>query len=58
VEYCDVAGLRAFVVLAAGPCHPDGGRGRRVVLHQVPSQLKDVLHILGWDTTCGLTIAG
>ena len=62
VEYCDVAGLRAFVVLAAAPCRDQAGlcrdqAGPRVVLHQVPSHLVNVLHILGWDTTSGLTIA-
>jgi anti-anti-sigma regulatory factor len=55
VEYCDVAGLRAFVVLAAAPCRDHAGT--RVVLHQVPPHLVNVLHILGWDTTSGLTIA-
>jgi anti-anti-sigma regulatory factor len=55
VEYCDVAGLRAFVVLAAAPCRDHAGR--RVVLHQVPPCLVNVLHVLGWDTTSGLTIA-
>ena len=55
VEYCDVAGLRAFVVLAAAPCRGHGGV--RVVLHKVPSHLVNVLHILGWDATSGLTIA-
>ena len=55
VEYCDVAGLRAFVVLAAPPCRDHAGT--RVVLHKVPSHLANVLHILGWDTTSGLTIA-
>ena len=55
VEYCDVAGLRAFVVLAAAPCR--GHVGVRVVLHKVPSYLVNVLHILGWDATSGLTIA-
>ena len=55
VEYCDIAGLRAFVMLATVP----GGdhAGPRVVLHQVPPHLVNVLHILGWDTTCGLVIA-
>jgi ABC-type transporter Mla MlaB component len=62
VEYCDVAGLRAFVVLAAAPCRdqPAPSRdqaGSRVVLHQVPTRLVNVLHILGWDATSGLTIA-
>jgi anti-anti-sigma regulatory factor len=55
VEYCDVAGLRAFVVLAAVPCRDHAGP--RVVLHHVPPLLVNVLHILGWDTTAGLTIA-
>jgi anti-anti-sigma regulatory factor len=55
VEYCDVAGLRAFVVLAAAPCRDHAGT--RVVLHRVPPHLVNVLHILGWDTTCGLTLA-
>ena len=55
VEYCDVAGLRAFVVLAAAPCRDQAGP--RVVLHQVPPHLLNVLHILGWDTTTGLTLA-
>jgi len=56
VEYCDVAGLRAFVVLAAAPCRGHGGV--RVVLHKVPSHLVNVLHILGWDATSGLAIVG
>jgi anti-anti-sigma regulatory factor len=61
VGYCDVAGLRAFVVLAAAPCRDQAGlcrdqAGARVVLHQVPPHLVNVLHILGWDTTSGLTI--
>lgn len=55
VEYCDVAGLRALVVLAAAPCRDHAGT--RVVLHHVPPCLVNVLHILGWVTTCGLTIA-
>ena len=55
VEYCDVAGLRAFVVLAAAPCRDHAIP--RVVLHHVPPRLVNVLHILGWDATSGLTIA-
>src|SRR5580700_7315953 len=62
VQYCDVAGLRAFVVLAAAPCRDQAGlcrdqAGPRVVLHQVPPRLVNVLHILAWDATSGLTIA-
>ncbi len=56
VEYCDVAGLRAFVVLAAAAPRRDYA-GPRVVLHHVPPRLVNVLLILGWDTTCGLTLA-
>jgi ABC-type transporter Mla MlaB component len=56
--YCDLAGLRAIVRLAS----PDEGTGepavKRVVLHQVPAALRTVLHIVGWDATAGLTVAG
>ena len=48
--------LRAFVVLASAPCRDHAGM--RVVLHHVPPCLVNVLHILGWDTTTGLTLAG
>jgi ABC-type transporter Mla MlaB component len=52
VSYCDLAGLRAIVLLAdSGP----GGR-RQVVLDQIPPQLLAVLRIVGWDVTPGLTI--
>lgn len=50
LEYTDLAGLRAIVALA------DAGR-RHVVLHQVPSHLQAILHIVGWDTARGLEIA-
>jgi len=54
VQYCDLAGLRAMVLLAgASP----GGRGRRVVLHEVPPHLQAVLGIVGWDSTPGLVLA-
>jgi ABC-type transporter Mla MlaB component len=55
VEYCDVAGLRAFVVLATVPGRDHAGP--RVVLHRVPLYLVNVLHILGWDAAYGLAIA-
>jgi ABC-type transporter Mla MlaB component len=54
VEYCDLAGLRAIVRLAAGDGR--GHDGRRVVLHTVPPQLKTLLRILGWDSTTGLAM--
>src|ERR1035438_9150410 len=40
VRYCDLAGLRAMILLT-GASH--GGRSRRVVLHDVPPHLKAVL---------------
>lgn len=49
VEFCDIAGLRAIVSLTRRP-------DRRVVLHQVPPQLKAALRIVGWDTTPGLVL--
>jgi ABC-type transporter Mla MlaB component len=53
VQYCDLAGLRAMILLT-GP----GRRGdsRQVVLHEVPPRLQTVLGILGWDSTPGLVI--
>jgi len=54
VAYCDVAGLRAIILLAGGPANQDGGT--RLVLHEVPGLVKTVLRILGWDTTPGLAI--
>jgi ABC-type transporter Mla MlaB component len=53
--YCDLAGLRAIILLAGGSTNHDGG-GTRLVLHEAPGQLKTILQILGWDTTPGLTI--
>ena len=53
VEYCDLAGLRAIVRLASASC---GSEGRRLVLHDLPPQLRAVLRIVGWDSTPGLVI--
>jgi ABC-type transporter Mla MlaB component len=54
VVYCDLAGLRAIVRLA-GPAG-QGDASRRVVLHQVPAQLRAVLEIIGWDSVPGLSL--
>lgn len=54
VEYCDLAGLREFVLLAEVGRQD---RGRSVVLHEIPAHLKTVLQILGWDSTPGLVLA-
>ena len=55
VAYCDLAGLRAILLLAGGRANHNGG-GTRLVLHEVPGLVKTVLQILGWDTTPGLAI--
>lgn len=54
VAYCDLAGLRAIIRLTDGGDHVHPGP--RLVLHQVPRQLKTLLQILGWDTTPGLVL--
>jgi ABC-type transporter Mla MlaB component len=60
VAYCDLAGLRAIVLLTGndGHGHNGDGQGRRVVLHQVPAQLQTVLRIVGWDSVPGLALDG
>lgn len=55
VAYCDLAGLRAIILLAGGSASHDGD-GARLVLHEVPGLVRTVLRILGWDTTPGLVI--
>ena len=49
VTFCDLAGLRAIVGLA--------GAGTPVILHGVPSTLRTVMKILGWDQEPGLVIS-
>lgn len=63
VSYCDLAGLRAIVRLAARDGTPrdgtarDGTAGpRRVVLHGVPQHIRMVLAITGWDALPGLSV--
>lgn len=53
IEYCDLAGLRAMTRLAGLGGSTDS---RRVVLHGIPPQLRNVLSILGWDSIPGLVI--
>jgi ABC-type transporter Mla MlaB component len=54
VQYCDLAGLRAIVRLASVS---HDGQSRRVVLHDVPRQLRTALRLAGWDVTPGLVVA-
>ena len=53
VEFCDLAGLRAFVHLSQ---IRHDHHGRCVILHHLPAHLKAVLDILGWDSSPGLEI--
>ncbi len=56
VEFCGVAGLRAFVLLSRARHQDREHHGRRVILHHSSAQLRNLLQILGWDTTPGLVI--
>jgi anti-anti-sigma factor len=55
VEYCDVAGLRAIISLACGQGGDPAAVGEIVFTH-LPGPLQQVLHILGWDATPGVTV--
>ena len=55
VLYCDIAGLRAIVDLTGARGH-SAQDCRRVVLHEVPPQLRTALRIIGWDSTPGLVL--
>ncbi len=57
MQFCDLAGLRAIIRLSEGRGSQDG-HGRRVILHQLPQELKTLLQILGWDAAPGLLIDG
>lgn len=55
LAFCDLAGLRAILLLAgAGGGHDYSDR--RLVLHNVPRQLRRAMQIVGWDTAPGLVI--
>jgi hypothetical protein len=58
VTSCELAGLRAIILLT-GACGDDQGGAphRLVVLFDVPPHLTTILRILGWDRTPGLVIA-
>ena len=62
VEYCDLAGLRAIILLTGTDSYSHNGdtppRSRRVVLHDVPPRLQTVLQIVGWDSVPGLALDG
>lgn len=61
VDYCDLAGLRAIILLTGADGQSRNGSGpqsRRLVLHEVPPYLQTVLRIVGWDSAPGLTLDG
>jgi anti-anti-sigma regulatory factor len=52
---CDLVGLRAIIMLAGA--REDGRAGaEQLVLAHLPSSLRTVLRIVGWDTTPGLIV--
>jgi ABC-type transporter Mla MlaB component len=56
VDFCDVACLRAFILLSHASHQDPDQPGRRVILHQPAAELKNLLQILGWDSAAGLVI--
>lgn len=56
VMYCDLAGLRAILLLAhmgrPGPARVD-----QLVLQHLPIQLRTAIRVLGWDDAPGLFLA-
>jgi anti-anti-sigma regulatory factor len=57
VTYCDLAGIRAILLLgrSGGPARQ--ASGTRVVLRDTPPELATIIQILGWSASPGLTIA-
>jgi anti-anti-sigma factor len=51
LEFCDVSGIRALVSVASGV-----NDGRRLVVHGLPAQLRNVLTLVGWSDVPGLVI--
>jgi ABC-type transporter Mla MlaB component len=57
VHFCDLAALRTIIGLGQhSEDQPPRRRATSVVLHNVPVHVEEVLRIVGWDTTPGLTI--
>jgi len=56
VEFCGLAGLRAFVLLSQARHLGHGHHERRVSLHHPPASVRALLQILGWDSAPGLVI--
>jgi hypothetical protein len=56
VYFCDLAALRTIIGLGQQHDKQHHDPARPVVLHHLPTHIKQVLRILGWDTAPGLTI--
>ncbi len=57
VDFCDVAGLRALMVLSRTRPPGDDDHDSRVILHRLPPHLTALLQILDWDCVPGLVVA-
>jgi anti-anti-sigma factor len=44
LQFCDISGIRAFVSAAEGL-----PKGRRLLLHGLPTQLETVIKVVGWN---------
>ena len=44
LQFCDISGIRAFVSAAEGL-----PKGRRILLHGLPTQLETVIRVVGWS---------
>jgi ABC-type transporter Mla MlaB component len=56
VQYCDLAGLRAFVLASADRHESPDHHGRCVILHHLHAHLRAALRVVGWDAAPGLVI--
>ena len=51
LQFCDISGIRAFV--SAAESLP---KGRRILLHGLPTQLETVIKVVGWNRIPALVI--
>lgn len=55
VEFCDLAGLRMIVSVAAPSGQARAAAGQ-LVIADLSTPLSDLMHILGWDTAPGVVL--
>jgi len=51
LQFCDISGIRAFVSVAEGL-----PKGRRLLLHGLPTQLETVIKVVGWNRIPALVV--